>query len=422
MTAPSNNAGAQTAGIPCRSCGGHDVQPILSLGQMPAANRLLRAEQLNAPEPRYPLDLVFCPACSLVQITESIPPEELFREYVYFSSYSETMLASCEALASRLTRERGLEGQHLVVEIASNDGYLLQFYQRLGVPVLGIEPARNVARVASGRGIPTIEEFFGVDVAANLLAEGRRADVIHANNVLAHVPDLNGVVRAMATLLRDDGVAVIETPYVRDLVERAEFDTIYHEHLCYYSLTALDALFRRNGLVIQDVEHLAIHGGSLRLFAGRAGQPSRAVIAMLDEEHRLGLDRLDYYQNLAARAATVRQCLRDLLVDLSGRGHRIAAYGAAAKGATLLNYCGLGPDVIEYVVDRSSHKQGLYMPGVRLPIGPPALLTERRPDYLLILAWNLADEIMRQQAAYRAAGGRFILPIPEVRAIEGEPS
>jgi SAM-dependent methyltransferase len=421
MAAPSHS-GAQTVSMPCRSCGGHEVQPILSLGPMPVANHLLRAAQLEAPEPRYPLDLVFCPGCSLVQITEAIPPEELFREYVYFSSYSETMLASCEALAGRLTRERGLKDRHLVVEIASNDGYLLQFYQRLGVPVLGIEPARNVARVARGRGIPTIEEFFGADLATNLLAQGRRADVIHVNNVLAHVPDLNGVVRGMATLLCDDGVAVIETPYVRDLVEHAEFDTIYHEHLCYYSLTALDRLFRRQGLVIQDVEHLAIHGGSLRLFAGRAGQPSRAVAAVLDEEHRLGLDRLAYYQNLAARAARIKQRLRELLLDLTARGQRIAAYGAAAKGTTLLNYCGLGRDIIEYVVDRSSHKQGLYMPGVRLPIGPPALLMERPPNYLLILAWNLADEVMRQQAAYRAAGGRFIVPIPDVRTIELEPS
>lgn len=420
--AASDKAGAQTVSITCRSCSSRDLQSILSLGQMPVANHLLRPDQLDAPEPRYPLDVVFCAACSLVQITESLPPEQLFREYVYFSSYSETMLEGCEALANRLTRERGLGGRHLVVEIASNDGYLLQFYQRLGVPVLGIEPARNVARVASGRGIPTIEEFFGADLAAQLLAQGRRADVIHVNNVLAHVPDLNGVVRGMATLLRDDGVAVIETPYVRDLVERAEFDTIYHEHLCYYSLTALDALFRRHGLVLRDVEQLAIHGGSLRLFVGRAGQPSRAVAALLDEEHRLGLDRRDYYQNLAARAATVKQSLRDLILDLSGRGRRIAAYGAAAKGATLLNYCGLGSDVIEYVVDRSSHKQGRYMPGVRLPIRAPTLLTERRPDYVLILAWNLADEIMRQQAAYRAAGGRFILPIPFVRTIGEEPS
>jgi hypothetical protein len=289
------------------------------------------------------------------------------------------------------------------------------------VPVLGIEPARNIARVARERGVPTIEEFFGDDLAADLLAQGRRADVIHVNNVLAHVPDLNGVVRGLATLLRDDGVIVIETPYVRELVERAEFDTIYHEHLCYYSLTALDALFHRNDLVIQDVEHLAIHGGSLRLFVGkdvRGARVSEAMTALLAEERTRGLDRLAYYQDLAARAVTVKQHLRDLLLDLTGRGQRVAAYGAAAKGATLLNYCDLGPDVIEYVVDRSSHKQGLYLPGVRVPIGPPTLLAERRPDYLLILAWNLADEIMRQQAAYRAEGGRFILPIPDVRIVE----
>ncbi len=421
MVAPSNSD-VQPASIPCRSCGGHDLQPILSLGRMPAANRLLRADQLDAPEPRYPLDLVFCGACSLVQVTESIAPEELFREYVYFSSYSETMLASCEALAARLTRERGLGARHLVVEVASNDGYLLQFYQSLKVPVLGIEPARNVARVATGRGVPTIEEFFDADLAASLVAQGRSADVVHMNNVLAHLPDLNGAVRGVASLLRDDGIAVIETPYVRDLVDRAEFDTIYQEHLCYYSLTALDGLFGRHGLVIQDVEHLAIHGGSLRVFAGRTGTSSDAVAALLDEERRLGLDRVDYYQTLAGRAAAVKQRLRDLLLDLTGRGQRIAAYGAAAKGATLLNYCELGTDVIEYVVDRSSHKQGLYMPGVRLPIGPPSLLAERPPDYLLLLAWNLADEIMRQQAVYRAAGGRFIVPIPEVRTIEEEPA
>ncbi len=410
--AGSSQADATTSRILCRSCGGHNLQPILSLGTMPAANRLLRADQLDAHEPRHPLDLVFCAACSLVQITESLPPEELFRDYVYFSSYSETMLASCEALANRLTRERALDGQSLVVEVASNDGYLLQFYQRLGVPVLGVEPARNVARVARERGIRTIEEFFGADLAASLLAQGRRADVIHANNVLAHVPDVNGVVGAMATLLRDDGIAVIEVPYVRDLVDRAEFDTIYHEHLSYYSLTALHELFGRHGLVIQDVEHLAIHGGSLRLFAGRAGQPSAVVATLLDDEHRLGLNTLEYYEDLASRAATIKQRLRRLLMDLSGRGHRIAAYGAAAKGATLLNYCELGPAFIDYVVDRSSHKQGLYMPGVKLRIEPPALLAERPPHYLLILAWNLADEIMRQQAGWHAARWPLHRPNP----------
>jgi SAM-dependent methyltransferase len=410
---------SRTVSTTCRSCGGRDIQPILSLGQMPPANRLLRADQLDAPEPRYPLDLVLCPACSLVQIAESIPPEELFREYIYFSSYSETMLASCEALAGRLTHERQLSDRHLVVEVASNDGYLLQFYQRLGVPVLGIEPARNIARVARERGVPTIEEFFGDGLAADLLAQGRRADVIHANNVLAHVPDLNGVIRGIALLLRDDGVAVIETPYIRDFVEHTEFDTIYHEHLFYYSLMALDALFRRHGLVIQDIEHLAIHGGSLRLFVGRADRASEAVTALLAEERALGFDRLDYYRDLANGAATVKQRLRDLLLELTGRGQRVAAYGAAAKGSTLLNYCELGPDVIEYVVDRSTHKQGLYMPGVHLPIGPPALLTERRPDYLLILPWNLKQEIAEEMRHVLGWGGRFVTAIPRLDIFAG---
>jgi len=388
---------------------------------MPLANSLVRAEERDAPEPRYPLDLGFCPACSLVQIGETIPPETLFREYVYFSSFSETMLASSEALARRLVRERGLGADSLVVELASNDGYLLQFYRDLGVPILGVEPALNVAKVAEARGIPTVAEFFGDALAARLVRESRRADVIHANNVLAHVADLNGFVRGVALLLKETGVAAIEVPYVRDLVEGAAFDTIYHEHLCYFSLTALEALFGRHGLAIQDVERIPIHGGSLRLFVGRAANRSESLRAMLLDERERGLDRLDYYLGLAEKAAAVKQRLRDLLHDLKGRGARIAAYGAAAKGATLLNYCALGAETIEYVVDRSEHKQGRSMPGVGLPIRSPDVLLDDPPDYVLILPWNLADEIVRQQAAYRAQGGRFILPVPDPRVVEASP-
>lgn len=385
---------------------------------MPLANRLLRDDQLAEPEPRYPLDLEFCPACSLVQIDETVPPETLFRDYAYFSSFSETMLASCESLARRLTRERPLDDASLVVDIASNDGYLLQFYRDLAVPILGIEPALNVARVAEERGIPTIAEFFGDEFAARLVKEGRRADVIHANNVLAHVPDLNGFVRGIKLLLKPAGVAVIEVPYVRDMVEGAAFDTIYHEHHCYFSLTALDRLFRRHGLTVQDVERIPIHGGSLRLFVGRAARSYETVTDMIQDEAERGMEAHGYYKALAAKADDIRRQLRELLHGLKARGARIAAYGAAAKGATLLNYCALGRETIEYVVDRSEHKQGRYMPGVRLPIAPVDRMQESPPDYLLILAWNLADEIIRQQAAYREQGGRFILSVPDVRVVE----
>lgn len=410
---------------------------------MPLANRLLHEDQLAEPEPRYPLDLGFCPACSLVQIGETVPPETLFREYLYFSSFSDTMLASCRALAARLAhqhclrpgarvrrpgltgaaqvRDRLLNGDVLVVEIASNDGYLLQFYRDLGVPVLGIDPALNVAKVAEERGIPTIAEFFGHDLAARLVREGRRADVIHANNVLAHVADLNDFVRGMKLLLKPAGTVVIEVPYVRDLVEGAAFDTIYHEHLCYFSLTALERLFRRHGLTIQDVECIPIHGGSLRLFVGRGAWASETVWDMIQDEAERDMEEIGYYRALAARAEAVREQLRDLLHGLRRRGARIAGYGAAAKGATLLNYCSLGTETIEYVVDRSEHKQGRYMPGVHIPITSVDRLREDPPDYLLILPWNLAAEIVHQQAEYGARGGRFILPVPEVRIVEPAP-
>lgn len=408
--------------ILCRSCGQAGVQPILSLGQTPLANQLLRADQLDLPEPRYPLDLAFCPACALVQITETIPPEVLFRDYVYFSSFSDTMLKSAEAISQRLTHERGLGADALVVEIASNDGYLLKFYRQAGVPVLGIEPARNIAKVAREQhGIPTIDEFFDKTLAASLVAEGRRADVFHANNVLAHVADLNGVIEGIGLVLKDDGVAVIEVPYVRDLVEHAEFDTIYHEHLCYFSLTALDALVRRHGLMLQDVERLPIHGGSLRLFIGKGTQQSEAVLTLLAEERALGMHEQPYYDRLAAKVEAIKAQLTSLLGELRSRGQRVAAYGAAAKGATLLNYCELGTESLEYVVDRSTYKQGQYMPGVRLPIYAPEKLLETQPDYLLLLAWNFADEIMAQQSEYRARGGKFIVPVPEPRIVGDAP-
>jgi len=404
--------------IACRSCGSRPLQPILSLGRTPLANAFLTADRLGEPEPRYPLDLVFCPACSLVQITETVPPEVLFADYPYFSSFSDTMVRSARDVARRLARERKLGADSLVTEIASNDGYLLQHYRDLGVPVLGIEPAANLANAAEQKNIPTRCAFFGRGLAEELAAEGRRADVLHAHNVLAHVADLNGVVAGIAIVLKPEGLAAIEVPYVRDLIEKCEFDTIYHEHLCYFSLTALDALFRRHRLSVADVEHIPLHGGSLRLFVAHAGTAaSDRVTERLAAERAGGLLGLDFYRDFGGRIETLRGRLLALLRQLKGEGRRLAAYGASAKGSMLLNVFGIGADLLDFVVDRSTVKQGRFTPGTHLPILPPEALLERRPDYVLLLTWNFADEILAQQAAYRAQGGRFVIPVPEPRLV-----
>tara|TARA_R110002049_G_scaffold46487_1_gene135137 strand:- start:83372 stop:84514 length:1143 start_codon:yes stop_codon:yes gene_type:complete len=378
---------------------------------------LLSEDELQQPEPQWPLELVRCEDCSLVQITETVPPEQLFRDYAYFSSFSDTMVAHAKSIAERLIDQRKLDATSQVMEVASNDGYLLQWYRKAGVPVLGIEPAANIAKVAiAERDVPTICEFFGIDVAEKLAEQNNKADVIHANNVLAHVADLNGVVKAFQTVLKPNGRVVVEAPYLGDLINKIEFDTIYHEHLCYFSLTALDSLFRRHGLEIVDVERLAIHGGSLRIFAAHAGTESvaAAVTDLLDEESEW-VHCGEHHTEFANRVEALRQTLTEHLANLKQTGNRIAVYGASAKGSTLLNYFGIGGEMIDYVVDRSTVKQGRFTPGTHLKICDPSRLVDDQPEYCLLLTWNFADEIMQQQQAYRAGGGKFIIPVPEVR-------
>ncbi len=413
-------------GLPlCRVCGKAGLELVLSLGRTPLANALLTPEQLAEPEPTYPLDLAFCCHCTLVQITETIPPEKLFREYIYFSSFSNTTLQHSEELVKRLVASQRLQNNSLVVEIASNDGYLLQYYHQQGIPVLGIEPAANVAQVAQKeRGIRTLCEFFNDSLAQHLRERGEQADVIHANNVLAHVSNLKEFVAGIALLLKDEGVAVIEVPYVKDLIDHVEFDTIYHEHLCYFSLTALDWLFRNCGLLIADVERISIHGGSLRIFAAKvgvqqavnSGRASR-VDQLLQEEAEWGVDKVAFYQDFGVKVEQLRDQLVTLLRDFKTHNKHIAVYGASAKGSTLLNYFGIGQEILDFVVDRSTAKQGRYTPGTHLPIYAPEKLLEAMPDYVLLLTWNFAEEILVQQSELRQRGSRFIIPIPELNIV-----
>jgi SAM-dependent methyltransferase len=398
----------------CRSCGRDDLHVILDLGCQPIANALLGEAELSHREPRYQLSVAFCPGCALLQVTETVPPQILYRrDYPYFSSSSPALLRHSAEHVEALVNKYQLGPVSFVVEIASNDGYLLRNFVDRGIGCLGIDPADGPVERANAIGVPTIHDFFGSRCAEKLASEGKLADVAIANNVVAHVDDINDFVAGFARLLKPAGVAVFEFAYAVDMIERCEFDTIYHEHLFYHTLHGLTPLFNRHGLYLNDVERLPIHGGSLRLTVSRTPARSVQLDALFAHEAALGVDKVSFYNGFADRVRTLRDSLAGLLVSERAKGKRIACYGAAAKGSTLVNYLDLGAKFFEFVADANAYKQGKYMPGQRIPIQHPDRLVAEQPDYVLLLVWNFAGEVMRQQANYRKRGGSFIIPIPD---------
>lgn len=403
----------------CRVCGSGDLADVVSLGSTPLANSFISPARAAEPEPSYPLAVVRCTVCHLVQLSVVVDPALMFRDYLYSSSASTPTVAHFDAVADELVARFGLAGK-LVVEVGSNDGILLKPLRDRGALALGVEPAANLAAVANARGLETRAEFFGAETAGRLAAEKGRAAAVLANNVLAHIDDLHGVVRGLDALLADDGFFAAEVPYLQDLLDRVEYDTIYHEHLSYFALAPLVTLARDAGLEVFDVQRLMVHGGSIRVFIGRRGRHERT--GRLDELERAeranGLLDDTTYRRFAGRVEESRTAIRAMLRGLRADGKRIAGLGASAKGNTLLNYCGIGPDILEFIGDSTTYKRDLLTPGTHIPVRAEGAIREARPDYTLLLAWNYADVIVPRYADYRAGGGRFIHPIPLARVIE----
>lgn len=407
----------------CRHCGAALTLSFADLGSTPISNDFLSAEQVNGPDPFYPLRAFVCSECRLVQLQDFFRSDDLFREdYAYFSSFSPSWLRHAERYAGDMTARFRLGPDAKVVEVASNDGYLLRYFKERGIPVLGVEPSRSVADVAEREhGIPTIVRFFGAETARDLVAQGHAADLMAANNVLAHVPAINDFVAGFGVLLKPEGVATFEFPHLLNLIRLNQFDTIYHEHFSYLSLLAVERILGRNGLRAFDVEVLPTHGGSLRVFACRPEAGHRegpGLAAARAAEAEAGLDGDQVYAAYGEQVRETKRGLLELLIRLKREGRRIVGYGAPAKGNTLLNYCGIGSDMLDFTVDRSPHKQGRFLPGTRLPILDPGAIDEARPDYVLILPWNLRDEITEQLAHIRSWGGRFIVPIPAATVLD----
>ena len=411
---------APAAPRPCRCCEAPLTHLVVDLGMSPLANRFLTAEQCREMEPFYPLRLWLCTACGLVQLEEFETPERIFTDYAYFSSYSDSWVRHARDYAEMAIARFGLGADSRVVEIASNDGYLLQHFVARGIPVLGIEPAANVAEAARARGIPTVVEFFGTTSARRLAAEGVAADLVVANNVLAHTPALRDFVAGLRHVLKPGGTVTLEFPHLERLLAENQFDTIYHEHFSYFSLTTVDRLFRDHGLRVVDVEELPTHGGSLRVYAQAAetaGPRSPRVDEVLSREAAGGLSRPERLAAFGEQVEATKRDLLEFLIAARRAGRRIAGYGAPGKSTTLLNYCGIRTDFLEYTVDRSPVKQGRFLPGTHIPIHPPEHLARTRPDYVLILPWNLKDEIMESVGWIRDWGGQFVVPIPEVKVL-----
>jgi 2-polyprenyl-3-methyl-5-hydroxy-6-metoxy-1,4-benzoquinol methylase len=410
-------------GLTCRFCETPLRHSVADLGMSPLSNAYISPAQKNQAEKFYPLHAYVCEQCFLVQLAEFESPEVIFSDYAYFSSYSDSWLLHCKRYTAEAIQRFGLTKDSQVLELASNDGYLLQYFKEAGIPVLGVEPSANVAQAAEAKGIPTLVRFFGTETAGMLVQKGFQADLLIANNVLAHVPDLRDFVAGIQMVLKPEGVFTIEFPHLLQLLQNNQFDTIYHEHFSYFSLLTVQKVFQQAGLSLFDVEELPTHGGSLRIYgcpvqSERAQQPAERVATLLLKEHQAGLDKLETYTGFHEKIQSTKRQFLKFLLEANQAGRKVAAYGAPAKGNTLLNYCGVRSDLIRFTVDRNPHKQGYWLPGTRIPVLHPEAIEQEKPDFVVILPWNLREEIMQQLAYIRSWGGKFVIPIPTVEVLE----